>query len=85
MAIAQGFAGVDWGHWFGIDLAWRLGGGLAIGWIVGYALMHVVFRVEREDGLSRTGDGLTALAIVLIVYGPGRWSIDAWMAHKAGR
>ena len=73
LAVALAAAGspgdVDWSRWLGVDVLWRLGGALAVGWAIGYALMHVVFRVEREQGLSSTGDGLTALAIVLIVYG----------------
>ena len=40
-----------------------------VGWAIGYGLMHLVFRFAREEALSRTGDGLVALAIVLIVYG----------------
>lgn len=60
---------VDWRHWWAVDVAWRLLGGIGIGWAVGYGLMHLLFRVEREHALSRTSDGLTALAIILIVYG----------------
>ena len=44
-------------------------GGAAIGALVGYALMHMIFRSEREPTLSKSSDGLTALAITLIVYG----------------
>jgi NhaP-type Na+/H+ or K+/H+ antiporter len=60
---------MDWRHWWTVDVAWRLLGGVAVGWAVGYGLMHLLFRVERDDALSRTSDGLTALAIILIVYG----------------
>lgn len=67
-AAADGGA-MDWSHWWSIDVAWRLLGALAVGWAVGYGLMHVMFRIELRDVLSRTGDGLTALAIILIVYG----------------
>lgn len=66
---AGGGVDVDWVRWLTIDVAWKLGGALLVGWVIGYGLMHLVFRVEREDKLSRTGDGLVALAIVLIVYG----------------
>lgn len=69
IAIA-GTAEADWfAQWLVRDLAWRIGGGLAIGWLVGYALMYVIFRAQPEDSLSRTSDGLTALAITLFVYG----------------
>ncbi|MFC0676775.1 cation:proton antiporter [Lysobacter korlensis] len=67
-ASAEGTA-MDWAHWWSIDVAWRLLGGIAVGWAIGYGLMHLMFRTEREDALSRSSDGLTALAIILIVYG----------------
>lgn len=68
VAAADGTA-MDWTAWWTTDVAWRLLGALGVGWLVGYGLMHVVFRIEREDAISRSSDGLTALAIVLIVYG----------------
>ncbi|HVF34160.1 MAG TPA: cation:proton antiporter [Candidatus Saccharimonadia bacterium] len=68
-AGAGGGVEVDWVRWLTIDVAWKLGGALLVGGVIGYGLMHLVFRVEREDKLSQTGDGLVALAIVLIVYG----------------
>jgi len=48
---------------------WRVLGGVFIGALVGYALMHLIFRSERNPTLSTSSDGLTALAITLIVYG----------------
>lgn len=68
-AAAADGTGMDWSRWWTVDLAWRLLGALAVGWAVGYGLMHVLFRIELRDTLSRTSDGLTALAIILIVYG----------------
>lgn len=56
-------------RWLWIDVAWRVGGGVLIGWVVGYGLMHVIFRTRTEAQLSRTSDGLAALAITLFVYG----------------
>ena len=43
--------------------------GAVIGVVVGYWLMHLIFRVGRDFTLSRTSDGLAALAITLVVYG----------------
>ncbi|HUD97043.1 MAG TPA: cation:proton antiporter [Woeseiaceae bacterium] len=60
---------MDWGGWLTLDLLWRVVGGIAIGWLVGYALMRLIFRGEHDTSLSSTGDGLTALAITLTVYG----------------
>ncbi|MCY7355051.1 MAG: cation:proton antiporter [Lysobacter sp.] len=72
IALALAASGVEpmsWPRWFGLDLAWRVIGGIAIGWAVGYGLMHVIFRGDRDHSLSATSDGLTALAITLFVYG----------------
>lgn len=69
VAAAGSLGDVDWTRWLGVDVAWRLLGALGVGWLVGYLLMHVVFRFERDQAISSTSDGLTALAIVLIVYG----------------
>jgi len=66
---ASGGEPMSWLHWFGMDVAWRVIGGIAIGWAVGYGLMHVIFRGDRDYSLSATSDGLTALAITLLVYG----------------
>ncbi len=72
IAMAMAFEGgesVDWGRWLALDVAWRVIGGALIGGAVGYALMHLIFRSERDATLSRSSDGLTALAITLFVYG----------------
>ncbi len=72
VAMAMAFNGddpVDWANWFAFDLAWRVLGGVAIGGAVGYGLMYLIFRSERDATLSRSSDGLTALAITLFVYG----------------
>lgn len=70
MAIAfNGGEPVDWARWFAFDVAWRVLGGAAIGGAVGYGLMYLIFRSERDATLSRSSDGLTALAITLFVYG----------------
>ena len=60
---------MDWGGWLTLDVLWRVVGGIVIGWLVGYALMRLIFRGEHDTSLSSTGDGLTALAITLTVYG----------------
>ncbi len=70
LAIAfNGGEPVDWARWFAFDLVWRVLGGAAIGGAVGYGLMYLIFRSERNATLSRSSDGLTALAITLFVYG----------------
>ena len=66
---AAGGEPFDWSCWWLLDVGWRLLAGFAVGWLLGKLLVHVLFRVLREDSVSRSGDGLTALAIILIVYG----------------
>ena len=69
IALATGGETVDWGRWLALDVAWRVLGGAAIGAGLGYALMHFIFRSQAKAALSKTGEGLTALAITLVVYG----------------
>lgn len=69
LALATVAEPMDWGRWLAIDLLWRVAGGIGIGWLVGYVLMRLIFRGERDASLSTTSDGLTALAITLTVYG----------------
>lgn len=69
LALAADGAPMDWGRWLALDVAWRVLGGVGIGVLVGYALMHLIFRSEKKPTLSNSSDGLTALAITLIVYG----------------
>lgn len=69
LAMASSSEPMDWGHWLAMDVLWRVAGGAGIGWLVGYALMYLIFRSEKEPSLSRSTEGLTALAITLITYG----------------
>jgi NhaP-type Na+/H+ or K+/H+ antiporter len=69
LALATASEPMDWGSWLAIDVLWRVVGGVLIGGLVGYVLMYLIFRSERNPTLSTTSDGLTALAITLIVYG----------------
>ncbi len=56
-------------QWLWRDVVWRVVGGALIGWVVGYGLMYLIFRARTQRSLSRTSDGLAALAITLFVYG----------------
>ena len=56
-------------EWAMEDVAWKLGVGLALGWVVGMALGWLVFRVPNRARLSRTGEGFVALGVTLLVYG----------------
>lgn len=70
LSLLAGGAQPGWlAQWLTLDVVWRIGGGLLIGGVVGYALMLLIFRSLSNINLSRTSDGLTALAITLFVYG----------------
>lgn len=71
IALVMASAGepMAWGYWLAVDVLWRVLGGVLIGGVVGYALMLLIFRSERDPSLSGSSDGLTALAITLLVYG----------------
>lgn len=60
---------MQWQRWLLLDALWRVLAGTGIGWLLGYALMHLIFRSERSPRISASSDGLTALAITLLVYG----------------
>lgn len=69
-ALSSGTAEPHWfAGWLWRDVAWRVVGGVLVGWLVGYGLMWLIFRTRSQHGLSRTSDGLAALAITLFVYG----------------
>jgi NhaP-type Na+/H+ or K+/H+ antiporter len=69
LALAAAGEPMDWGRWLALDVMWRGLGGVVIGAVLGYALMHLIFRSERRPTLANSSDGLTALAITLLVYG----------------
>lgn len=69
LALAAAGEPMDWTRWLAVDVLWRVVGGVAIGAAVGYGLMHLIFRTESRPTLSASSDGLTALAITLLVYG----------------
>lgn len=69
LALAAQGEPMPWLQWLGVDVLWRVLGGVAIGGLVGYGLMHLIFRSARDDTLASTSDGLAVLAITLLVYG----------------
>jgi NhaP-type Na+/H+ or K+/H+ antiporter len=74
LALAIGISGADpanwFGHWLAVDVAYRLGVGLAAGVAFGFLLRAVVFHTPLPTGaLADTGDGLVAVAGTFLTYG----------------
>ena len=69
MANQLGNPGSWIGQWFAIDVVWKLGAGIGMGWIVGRILGYLTFRAPRSGRIARTGDGLAALGFTCIAYG----------------
>ena len=55
--------------WLSFDVIWKVGVGLAVGWLAGDALAWTIFRLPNRAKLSRTGDGFVALGVTLLTYG----------------
>ncbi|MEV4464003.1 cation:proton antiporter [Micromonospora echinofusca] len=71
IAIATtSLAPADWlGHWFGVDVLWKVGAGVAGGWLIGWLLGKLFFRAPRELRLARHSEGFLALAATFLAYG----------------
>lgn len=57
------------GHWLVIDVIWKLGAGILVGWIAGKVLGYLTFKVSETGRIARTGDGLAALGFTCVSYG----------------
>lgn len=65
-----GWSGMGWfAEWLTLDLLYRTAAGALMGYGVGYLLMVLIFRIEREGTLTRSQEGFVAVAITLCVYG----------------
>jgi NhaP-type Na+/H+ or K+/H+ antiporter len=56
-------------RWFSASVLWKLGAGIAVGYVVGRALGWLLFHMPNRARLSRTGDGFVALGITCLAYG----------------
>lgn len=57
------------GEWFAVDVLWKLGVGIALGWLVGRVLAWATFHLPNSARLARSGDGFVALGITFLAYG----------------
>jgi NhaP-type Na+/H+ or K+/H+ antiporter len=65
---ATGVASEGLAHWLAVDVVWRLGSGIAMGWFIGHMLGWVIYRIPSSNTLSHTGDGFVALGITMLSY-----------------
>ncbi|MFN3911308.1 cation:proton antiporter [Hyphomonas sp.] len=57
----------DLGGWLLVDVLWRVGAGIGVGWLVGRGLGWLTFG-RGQANLSGTRDGLVAIGATLIAY-----------------
>lgn len=73
LALALGLAasvGEPWVQkWVLESVLWEIGGGVAGGWVIGKVFGWLTYHVPAETKLSKTGDGLIAIAATFVSYG----------------
>jgi NhaP-type Na+/H+ or K+/H+ antiporter len=69
LAVALAADASWFADWLSFDVVWKLGVGLAVGWLAGDVLARVIFRLPNRAKLSRTGDGFVALGVTFLIYG----------------
>lgn len=73
LAIALGLAASSsepWlGRWLGLNVLWETIAGVGGGWLVGKLFGWLTFKMPAETKLSKTGDGLIAIAATFVSYG----------------
>ncbi|WP_445501942.1 cation:proton antiporter [Microvirga sp. G4-2] len=55
--------------WFVYAVIWKIGAGIAMGYVVGRVLGWLTFHLPNRAKLSRTGSGFVALGITCLAYG----------------
>lgn len=55
--------------WLTFNVAWEIGAGVAVGWLVGRLFGWLTFQIPSENKLASTGDGLIAIAATFVSYG----------------
>ncbi len=56
-------------RWLAIDLVWAIGAGLAIGWLCGKGVGHIVLFIRREFREAVGWDDFLALGLIGLTYG----------------
>lgn len=72
-AIAMAIAGSDPSNWIiewvAVDVAYKIIAGVAIGYLLGRGLAHVIFKLPTKRPLAETSEGMVILSSTLLVYG----------------
>lgn len=78
MAIAMAVAGAAPGNWFGswllVNVFFKLGVGFIVGLLLGRLLARTILTLPAKTELAKAITGLTALAVVLVVYGAAEYA-----------
>ncbi len=69
VVAAGGLAAMDWGHWFLLDVVWRILAGIVAGGMIGWLLGKLLFAWPSRSPLAESEAGVVALAGVLVAYG----------------
>jgi len=56
-------------NWWTVDLLWAVGGGLAIGWVVGWAFSRVVLHLRRQREQAFGMESFLTLGLIALTYG----------------
>lgn len=70
IAIAASATDSDWlGSWLWRDLLYRIGAGVAIGYLIGRGLAFLIFKLPQISKFPRAQEGFLALSATLVIYG----------------
>ncbi len=56
-------------RWWGMDVAWAIGGGVAIGWALGFVFSRAVVYLRREREQALGMESFLALGLIALTYG----------------
>jgi NhaP-type Na+/H+ or K+/H+ antiporter len=61
--------GRDGWRWWAVDLLWAVGGGLAIGWALGWSFSRMVLHLRREREQALGMESFLTLGLIALTYG----------------
>lgn len=69
IALSQASSEPWLAKWLTFNVAWEIVGGIGGGWLVGRLFGWLTFHIPAKTQLSKTGDGLIAIAATFLSYG----------------